>query len=126
VSTPEERAVRNARDRARRARHGATAERFPVAPLLAYSGGRAGPIDNAELMYRTDYVVLLGPARTLLTDVEADHLAVALGRLPFDFWPEWLDYDGPHYGMIEQDWFGWAPCQCWDCLHNASHIARAV
>lgn len=114
--TRQEKDVRNARDRERRRRRrlGITTERFTLAPLLAYEGG----IDNAELEYRTNSVVRLGVNQTYVNDVEADHLAVALGRLPMDFWPEWLDYDGPHSDLSTED-----PCQCFACT---SHFARAM
>ena len=98
---------------------------FPLAPLLAYAGGDDGPIDVEELVYRTNGIVPLTPKRKSLTDVEADHLAVALGILPGDIWREkWESFDGPHYDDPQPDVFGPTVCQCRKC--ESVHIARAV
>lgn len=111
--TPEQRERRNAAERARRAALApAPVETFPLAPLLAFAAGKGNPpITAEELAYRLGLRAITDP----LTDVEADHCAVALGRLPGDIWPEWYEFDGPH-ALPSIDHFGTAICQCHDCM----------
>lgn len=64
---------------------GCVVNRWPTEPAL-----RANPmtVDQLSTVAGISKATLYGPT---LNDVQADRLAIALGKHPFDLWPEWFD-----------------------------------